>query len=88
MILALPLFCYPLASATAVADSCRKTLFVLLMMYGSAQHLWLLPGPRRRLDPRRVSSNVSLARKKYARENVIITKWSGNVLCLFHKIYG
>ncbi len=25
MILALPLFCYPLASATAVADSCRST---------------------------------------------------------------
>ncbi len=77
MILALPLFCYPLACATAVADSCRRTLFVLFMMYGSAQHLWLLSGPRRRLDPRRVSSKVSLAREKYERENVIIAKWSG-----------
>ncbi len=81
MILALPLFCYPLACATAVADSRRRTLFVLLMMYGSAQH---------RLDPRRVSSKLTLAwrAKNMSGRMLSLQIGQANVLCLFHKIYG
>ncbi len=54
---------------------------MLLMMYGSAS-------PRRRLDPQRVSSNVSLAPKNMSGRMLSLQSGQANVLRLFHKIYG
>ncbi len=53
--------------------------------------VWLSSAsPRRRLDPRRVSSKLTLAWRAKNMSGRMLSLQSGqaNVLCLFHKIYG